>query len=433
MEPAVIGALGLILMVVLILIGVHIGIAMAVVGTIGMGVIVGYDAAMGMLQTAPYSTVANYGLSVIVLFILMGQLAYHAGLSDDLYRTAYKWIGHLPGGLAMSTVVACTGIGALCGSTNATTATMGIVALPEMKKFGYNGGLAAATVACAGTLGTMVPPSVLLMMYGIMTSLSIGKLFAAVIIPGFTLMLLYMLAAYLIVKRNPELGPSGPKYSWKERFASLWEVKDLVFLIVLVIGGMLAGMFTVNEGGGVGVAGALIIAAIRRKLNLPMIKQALLDAGKSSAMVFMIMIGAMIFGYFLAVSQLPVAMAQFFADLPFHRNIVLGGILVLYVFLGAIMDELGMLLLTMPIFFPVVQALKFDPYWFGPVLVLVMASGMICPPVGINCFIIAGIDKSISLAAIYRGIWPYWAMLVVMIILLFIFPQLATFLPGILY
>jgi tripartite ATP-independent transporter DctM subunit len=309
---------------------------------------------------------------------------------------------------------------------------MGIVALPEMKKFGYNGGFAAATVACSGTLGTMVPPSVLLVLYGIMCSLSIGKLFAAVVIPGTTLMLLYMLTAYVVAKCHPEWAPRGPEYSWKERFDALYGVKDLVLLIALVIGGMLAGWFTVNEGGAVGVFGALVVATFRKTLNGKMLKQALLDAGKTSAMVFMIIIGAMIFGYFLAVSQLPSTLATFFADLPFHRNIVLIGIIGVYIFLGALMDEMGMLLLTMPIFFPVIQALQFDPYWFGVILVLTMASGMICPPVGINCFIIAGIDKSIPITSIYMGIWPYWAMIIVMMALLFFVPQLATFLPGVL-
>ncbi|SDI36903.1 TRAP transporter large permease [Propionivibrio dicarboxylicus] len=432
MEPVTLGVLGLGLMIVLIVMGVHIGISMAVVGFLGMAAITGMDAALGMLQTTPYSTVANYGLSVIVLFVLMGQLAYHSGLSYDLYKASFTWLGHLPGGLAMSTVVACTGIGALCGSTTATTATMGIVALPEMKRFGYQGGFAAATVACAGTLGTMVPPSVLLMLYGVMCSLSIGKLFSAVVIPGLTLLLLYLLVAYLVVLRNPELGPRGPKCSWKERFESLYHVKDLLFLIVLVIGGMLGGFFTVNEGGAVGVLGALVVAGFRRSLSFAMLKQALLDTGKTSAMIFMVITGAMIFGYFLAISRLPGEMAQFFAELPFHRNIVMFGIILLYIFLGALMDELAMLLLTIPIFFPVVAALQFNPYWFGVLLVLVMASGMICPPVGINCFIIAGIDKSIPITQIYKAIWPYWGAIVVMLFLMFLIPDLALWLPSVL-
>ncbi len=432
MDPTTIGIVGTIAMIVLIVLGVHIGTAMAVAGFIGMAAVTNLDAAWGILQTTPYSSMANYGLSVIVLFVLMGQLAYHSGLSYDMYRAAYTWLGHLPGGLGMSTIVACTGIGALCGSTTATTATMGIVALPEMKKFGYQGGFSAATVACAGTLGTMVPPSVLLMLYGVMCSLSIGKLFSAVIIPGGTLMLLYIIVAYIMIKRNPDLGPKGPKCSWKERFAALYAVKDLLVLIVIVIGGMLAGFFTVNEGGAMGVFGAIIVAAIRRKLSVDMLKKSLLDAGKTSAMIFMIIIGAMIFNQFLAVSRLPGEMAAFFSSLPVHRNLVMLGIIVVYIFLGAIMDEIGMLLLTIPIFYPVIQALRFDPYWFGVILVLVMASGMVCPPVGMNCFIIAGVDKTISLQTIYKGVWPYWGAIVGMLALMFVIPELATFLPKLL-
>lgn len=432
MDPSSVGIIGTIAMIVLIILGVHIGTSMAITGFLGMVALINLEAAWGVLQTTPYSSMANYGLSVIVLFVLMGQLAYHSGLSNDMYRAAYTWLGHLPGGLAMSTIVACTGIGALCGSTTATTATMGVVALPEMKKFGYQGGFSAATVACAGTLGTMVPPSVLLMLYGVMCSLSIGKLFSAVIIPGISLMLLYILVAYIRIKCQPELGPQGLRYSWKERLAALYAVKDLLILIVIVIGGMLFGFFTVTEAGAMGVFGALIVAAIRRKLSVEMLKKALLDAGKTSAMIFMIIIGAMIFNQFLAVSRLPGEMAAFFSDLPVHRNLVMVGIIMVYIFLGAIMDEIGMLLLTIPIFYPVIQTLQFDPYWFGVVLVLVMASGMICPPVGMNCFIIAGVDKSVSLQTIYKGVWPYWVALVTMIALLFIIPGLVTFLPGLL-
>jgi tripartite ATP-independent transporter DctM subunit len=406
---------------------------MALVGFLGMAAITSVDAAWGLLRTSPYSTITSYSLSVILLFTLMGQLAYHSGLSNDLYKAAFTWLGHLPGGLAMSTVVACAGIGALCGSTPATTATMGIVALPEMKRFGYEGGFAAATVACSGTLGVMVPPSVLLMLYSIMCSLSIGKAFAAVVIPGVSLLLLYMLVAFLTVQHNPALGPRGPRSTWKERFQALYRVKDMLFLTVLVIGGMLTGFFTVNEGGAVGVTGVLITAAFRRTLNFGMLKRALLDAGKTSAMIFLIIIGAMIFGYFIAISRVPGELAQFFADLPFHRNFVLIGMIALYIFLGALMDELAMLLLTIPIFFPVIKALGVDPYWFGVLIVSVMAMGMICPPVGMCVFVIAGIDKSIAITRIYRGIWPYFAAIGALLVLLFIVPELALWLPSVLF
>lgn len=419
-------------MVALIVMGIHVGVSMALVGFLGMAAIVGVRGALGMLQTAPYSTVANYGLSVIVLFVLMGQLAYHAGLSRDLYKAAFTWLGHLPGGLAMSTVVACMGIGVLCGSTTATTATMGIVALPEMKRFNYDGGFAAGTVASAATLGTMVPPSVLLILYSLLCSLSIGKSFAAVMIPGTSLLVLYCITAALVVMRNPALGPRGPKSSWKERFVALYHVKDIVFLACLVIGGMLTGFFTVNEGGAVGVAGALIVSVFRRRLNLKMLKQALLDAGRTAAMIFMIITGAMIFGYFLAISKLPSDLAQFFGSLPLHRNVVLIGMIALYIVLGALMDELAMLMLTVPIFFPVIKVLGVDPYWFGVIVVLVMATGMICPPVGMNCFIVAGIDKSIPITRIYKGVWPYFVAIICMVALMFFFPGLAMWLPSVL-
>jgi tripartite ATP-independent transporter DctM subunit len=434
LEPVTWGIIGFAVMIGMILVGIHIGVAMAIVGFLGMAVITGnLNAGLGVLQTSPYSTVTSYSLSVILLFTLMGQLAYHAGLSNDLYKAAYTWLGHLPGGLAMSTVVACCGIGVLCGSTPATTATMGIVALPEMKKFGYEGGFAAATVACSGTLGTMVPPSVLLMLYAIMCSLSIGKAFAAVIIPGGTLLLLYMLTASVVCIRNPALGPRGPKSAWKDRFVALYHIKDLVFLIVLVIGGMMTGFFTVNEGGAVGVAGAIVVAAFRKRLSFKMMKAALLDAGKTSAMIFMIIVGAMIFGYFLAISRLPSEMAAFFAGLEVNRNIVLVGMIALYIFLGALMDELAMLLLTVPIFFPVIKALGVDPYWFGVIIVSVMATGMVCPPVGMCVFVIAGIDKTIPITRIYKGIWPYFSAIIVLIFILFVFPDLALWLPSVLF
>lgn len=432
MDPTTVGLIGLAVMVFLILAGVHIGVAMGVVGFVGVAAIISVKAAFGVFQTVPYSTIANYSLSIVLFFVFMGQVAFHSGLSYALYNAAYRWLGHLPGGLAMSTVVACTAIGALCGSSPATTATMGVVALPEMKKFKYDGGLAAATVACSGTLGIMVPPSVLLMLYGIMASQSISKLFMAVIVPGMSLMLFFMLAIYFVVRRNPALGPSGPRFTWKERFVALYEILDLVVLIMAVIGGMLTGMFTVNEGGAVGALGAMIVAALRKKINVKMLLRSLYDTGKVVAMVFAILVGAMVFGYFLAVTQLPTTLAEYFATLPLPRHVILLGIIALYLFLGCIMDELAMLLLTVPIFYPVILSLHFDPIWFGVMLVLIMASGLICPPVGLNCFIIAGIDKSIPLATVYKGIVPFWLSIVAVMILVTIFPELCLFLPKLL-
>jgi tripartite ATP-independent transporter DctM subunit len=266
-----------------------------------------------------------------------------------------------------------------------------------------------------------------------MTSQSIGKLFAAVLIPGAILGLFFMLAIYIKIKRNPELGPAGEKYSWGERFKALWGIKDTICVIVLVIGGIMVGLFTVYEAGAIGVVGVLVAALIRGNLNKEKFLKALLDTGKTVAMIFMILIGAMVLGYFFAISQLPTNLANFFATLPLPKHIILIGIVAVYIFLGAIMDEMAMLLLTVPIFYPVIITLGFDPIWFGVMLVLIMASGMIMPPVGINCFIIAGIDKSIPLATIYAGILPFWISIVLAMILITVFPSLCVYLPNLLF
>ncbi|NTV88823.1 MAG: TRAP transporter large permease [Clostridiales bacterium] len=432
MEPITIGFIGLAVMVLLIVLKVQIGVAMGVVGVVGFGIIVGWPAAFGLLQNVPYSTVASYSLSVIILFVLMGQFLSVSKMSDDLFDCAQKWIGKVPGGLAMATVVACFCVGALCGSTTATTATMGIVSLPAMKERKYNDGFAAATVACASTLSTMVPPSVLLILYGVTTTQSIGKLFKAVLIPGIMLAVLYMISIYLRIKIDPKMGPAGISYPWKERLAALWKIKDVIIVIILVIGGIISGIFTVNEAGAVGVAGVVVATAIRKKLTYATVKKALLDTGKTVAMIFMIITNAMILGYFFAITQLPANIATALNGLNVSKYIILACIVVLFIFLGAIMDELAMLLVTIPIFYPVVTGLGFDPIWFGVMTVLIMASGMICPPVGMNCFIIAGIDKTISLPRIYKGIMPYWAAIIIMMVLITAFPQICLFLPSVL-
>ncbi len=432
MDAITIGFIGLAVMVILIVLKVQIGISMGIVGFVGFGIIIGWPAAFGLLQNVPYSTVSNYSLSVIILFVLMGQFLSVSKMSDDLFDFAQKWIGRVPGGLAMATVVACFCVGALCGSTTATTATMGIVSLPAMKNRKYNDGFAAATVACASTLSTMVPPSVLLILYGVQTSQSIGKLFKAVLIPGMLLAVFYMISIYVRIKLNPEMGPAGEKYSMKVRFAALWKIKDVILCIILVIGGIVSGIFTVNEAGAVGVAGVVIATAFRKKLSFETIKKALLDTGKTVAMIFMIIMNAMILGYFFTITQLPATIGAMLTGLNVSKYIIMAVIVVLFIFLGAIMDELAMLLVTIPIFYPIVTGLGFDPIWFGVMTVLIMASGMIAPPVGMNCFIIAGIDKTISLPRIYKGILPYWACILIMMVLITVFPQIVTFLPAIL-
>ncbi len=430
MNLLMIGLIGLAVMVILILLKVQVGIAMGIVGFLGFAYIAGWPAALGLLKTVPYATIANYSLSVVILFVFMGQFLSESGMSNDLFDCAQKWIGAVPGGLAMATVVSCTGVGALCGSTTATTATMGIVALPAMKRHNYDSGFAAATVACASTVSTMIPPSVLLILYGVTTTQSIGKLFQAAIIPALILAVFFCVMIYFRIKLNPAIGPKGVKYTWKERFTALWKIKDVVLVIVLVIGGIMVGVFTVNEAGAVGVLGVVVASLFRKKLTFKTVRNALLNTGKTIAMIFFIILNAMILGYFFSITQMPQQIAIILNGLAVSKYVILACIVVIFLFLGAIMDELAMLLVTVPIFYPVVIGLGFDPLWFGVMIVILMASGQICPPVGMNCFIIAGIDKSIPLAKVYSGILPYWICLIIMMVLITVFPQICLFIPG---
>ncbi len=432
MDPTIIGFIGLGVMIILLMFRVQIGVAMGVTGLVGFGMIVGWKGVFGLLQTVPYATLANYGMSVVIFFVLMGQLLSTSGLANELFDCAQKWLGHITGGLAISTVAACAMVGSLCGANTATTATMGAVALPAMKEHKYDHGLAAATVACSSCLGAMVPPSVLLTVYGITTANSISKLFMSVIVPGLCLMVLFMVSIYIRIRLNPSMGPKGERYPWKERWLALYKIKDVILVIILVMGGILTGVFTVNEAGAVGVIGIAVASMLRKRFNLTVLKNAILATGRTVAMLFGIIVGAMLLGYFFTVSRLPSVCAEFLAGLPVSKYVIIAAIAALFIFLGAIMDEMGMMLVTVPIFYPLIVALGFDPVWFGVFLVLVMTSGMICPPVGINVFVISGMDKSIPMMKIYKGIGPFLAAIIILLILITAFPQIVTTLPTLL-
>lgn len=432
MDPTTIGVIGITALVVLIMAGVPVGIAMAIVGFGGFSLVAGLDAALGVIKTVPYTTLASYSLSVIPFFVLMGQVVYYAGISEDLFSAAYKWLGRLPGGLAMSTVVACALFGAICGSSPATAATMGTVALPAMKEYKYEPSLSAACVACAGSLGIMIPPSIGLMVYGIITMQSISKLFIAGIMPGILLASLFILVIFFLVKRKPEIGPPGPSCGLKEKLAALVGVRDVVILFLVVIGGMFAGLFTPTEAAAVGAFGSLVLAALRKKLTYETLVKSLLDTSRVTAMIFLILIGAMMLGYFFAATRLPSTLAELLSSSHLPRHIILAGILLTYIFLGCIMDSLAMILLTVPIFYPVILNLGFDPIWFGVIVVMVMEQGLITPPVGLNCYVVAGLDKTIPLETVFKGILPLWAAIIVGAIILTVFPQIATFLPNLL-
>lgn len=430
MSPLMVGVVGFIVLILLLLLRMPIAVAMGVLGVVGMGYIVGWDAGLNLLKTVPYASVAKYGFSVVPLFILMGTFCFHAGVSKDLYYTVYKWLGQLRGGLAMATVGACAGFAAVSGSSLATAATMGTVALPEMKKYKYDMTLATGAVAAGGTLGILIPPSVVLVIYGILTEQSIGKLFLAGFIPGILEAVFYIVTIYILCKRNPLMGPAGERTGFKEKVVALKDTWVVLVLFVVVIGGIYVGIFSPTEAAAVGAFGALVIALSRRRLGWQGFTDSLLETGKTTAMVFTILIGAMLLGYFLAVTRLPFELAGIAAGLAVDRYIILGAVLAVYIFLGCLMIPMAMIILTIPIVFPLIIALGFDPIWFGIITVRIFEIAQITPPVGMNVFVIKGVAKDVPIGTIYRGVIPFFIADIFHLAMLVALPQLALFLPS---
>lgn len=433
MSPELIGLIGVILFLLLIFLKIPIAYSMMAIGLVGFGLIVDFKAAFSMIATDVFGTFSSYSLSVIPMFVWMGFIAYYSSVGSNLYQFAYRLVGHRKGGLAIATQLACAIFGAICGSNTATAATMGAIALPEMRKYKYDDSLSSASVAAGGALGILIPPSVIFIVYGIQTEQSIGKLFLSGIFPGILLMLLYMLAIYLVVLKNPALGPASRKFTWKERFSSLQNgLIEVIFTFAVSLGGLFAGWFTPTEAGAVGTASILFITIVRKQLNWKGFKDSLLATIRTTAMIMLIVGGAVAFGRFIAVSRLPFAMATWASSLALPAVVVLGIILVIYLILGCVIDALAMILLTIPIFYPVVVGvLGYDPIWFGVIIVMVVALGVITPPVGMNVFIIKGVVKDLPVETIFKGVWPFVIALFVCIGLLILFPAIATFLPSI--
>ncbi|MBW1799488.1 MAG: TRAP transporter large permease, partial [Deltaproteobacteria bacterium] len=371
-------------------------------------------------------------ISVVPLFILMGSFCFYAGISQDLYRAIYRWIGHFRGGLALATVGACASFAAVSGSSLATAATMGTVALPEMKKYQYDDRLATGAVAAGGTIGILIPPSVILILYGIITEQSIGKLFLAGFIPGILEALFYMLTIYILTLYNPAMGPRGPRTTLNQKLISLKDVWIVLVLFLIVIGGIYLGVFSPTEAGGIGAFGAFLFALGRGRMGWSNFYGSLIETGKTSAMIFIIVIGATLLGAFLAVTRLPYNLAETVSALPINRYVILVLVLLVYIFLGCIMDSMAMVLLTVPIFFPVATTLGFDPIWFGIIIVRVTEMGQITPPVGINVFVIKGVAGEVSMSTIFKGIMPFFIADICHVALLVSVPQLSLFLPGLL-
>lgn len=422
--------IGVGVLLLLLFLGMNIGGAMLVVGFVGYAYVINIQAALGLFQTQFFTTAASYTLSVLPLFVLMGEFCYCSGLSRGLFNLSERVLGRLPGSLACASVVACAGFGAICGSPTATAATMGVVACPEMKEKGYADSLASGSVSVGGTLGIMIPPSSAFIVYGVLMGESIGKLFAAGIIPGIILAVLCCFVIVILVKRNPSLAPEGRKYTAKEKLAALKGIWGVAVLFLVVIGGIFIGWFTPNEGAAIGCLLGLIYMIITKNFNWENAKFCAEETAKAFGMTFLIVIGATIFGSFLAITRMPMALAAWVETLNVSRYLILFFILLVYAFLGMIMDAMAMLMLTVPIFSPVVLGLGFDGIWFGVMMVLVMELGLITPPVGLNCYVMAGICKGVPLSTIFKGALPFAAAIFVAILLIVFIPGLATWLPS---
>jgi len=432
MDRDLVALLGFVGMFALMAIRVPIGIAMGAAGVLGFAALSGWKAGFNLLANVPLSVVTDYNLSVIPMFILMGAFASRGGMSQELFAAGRAWLGHLRGGLAMASVAACGGFAAINGSSVATAATMAQVALPEMRRAGYHPGLSAGLIAAGGTLGIMIPPSVIFVLYGIMTETDIKKLFAAGVLPGLMAIGFYFLVVQIISRMRPDALPRGELHSWSERWASLRGLWAVVLLFVFVLGGIYGGLFTVEEGAGVGAVGTLLIGILRRRLRLPEIRAALIDTLRVSSAIMMIVIGAFLFGYFLTITQFTQKAVAFLVGLPVGAYGVLALVMVGYFILGAIMDELAMILLTVPVVFPAMMQLGFDPVWFGVIVVMAVTFGMICPPVGINVFVINSIARDVTLGRIYRGTMPFITVDVVRLVILCAFPAISLWLPSML-
>lgn len=431
MSPELVGVIGIIiLLLVLFFLGMPVGFAMAVVGFSGFAYLVSFKAAFAMVGGDIWGTFSKYGLTVIPLFILMGYLAFNSGIAEKLYNTAYKWVGHWRGGLAIATIAADEFFAAICGSNTATAATMAAIALPQMKKYNYDTRLSTGTVVTGGTLGTVMPPSVLLIIIGLQTEQSIIKLFLGGILPALLLGLLFVLTIVVLCRIYPEFGPAGPKTSFKEKIKSLSGVFEALLIFSMVIGGLYAGIFTPTEAGAAGVLLLLIVTVPTRKLTLQGLINSFKDTLKISCMAFMLVTGALIFGRFLAITRLPFMVADFAASLPVSRYAILAIILLIYLIGGCFVDALGFLVLTIPIFFPLGQALGFEPVWFAILITMVTTMGAITPPVGVNIFVVKALAPEIDLATIFKSASYFLIACIVCTILLIIFPQIVLVIPN---
>ncbi len=428
MNEVVAGIIGLILVLALFFTGIELGFAMALVGFVGFSYIVSTKAAVNLLAKDIFDVFSSYGFTVIPLFIFMGQIAFNAGIAKRLYDTAYKFVGHIPGGLAMATVGGATAFKAICGSSPATAATFASVAVPEMDRYGYSKKLSTGIVATVGTLGILMPPSVTLIVFGIITEQSIGKLFLAGLIPALIIALFFVLIIYGWCRINPALGPRGQKTRWKERIVSLPDVLWVGIIFLLVVGGLMKGFFTPTEAGSVGTFAVLLLALAKKDLSYKGFIKSVGESLRTACMVLMLIAGSTILGHFLAVTKIPMLAADWIIQLQFSPNLTMIIIALIYLLGGSFIDDLAFMILATPIFYPVIIKLGFDPIWFGVIIGITVMIGVVIPPVAINVFVVKNITK-VPFGVIYKGVYPFLIGLVVCAFLLFLFPQIALYLP----
>jgi C4-dicarboxylate transporter, DctM subunit len=422
--------LGFIAIFALALLRMPLAFSMGLVGIVGIGLTRGWDPALASTAQVVHETGFAYTLSVIPLFILMGNFVARAGLAHELFAAAYAFIGHFRGGLAHATVAACAGFGAICGSSIATAATMSKVAYPSMKKMGYSDSLSTGVMAAGGTLGIMIPPSTIMVIYGIITETNIGKLFAAGVIPGILTALLMMGAIVYMTSKDPEHAPAGKRSTWPERWAALRGIWGVVLLVIIVLGGIYGGLFTATEGAGFGAAGAFLFALARRRLTWAILFQVLVESARTTAMLFTLLIAATIFANFVNFTTMPNDLKEWITHLGLSPVMIITAMMLIYIVLGTVMEELTMVLLTIPLFFPIVTALGFDPVWFGVLIVMIVQIGLISPPVGMNLFVINTLLPKVGLGNIFKGCWPFVLVMIFVLGLLIAFPQLSLWLPS---
>lgn len=429
MSTDAVAVLGFLVLFILMLLRVPVGMAMGLVGVTGYSYIVGPGPALKLVGQTSMRTVTDYTFGVIPMFMLMGAFVSISGVSKELFKAANAFLGHLRGGLGVATVIACGGFAAICGSSVATAATFSSVAYPEMRRYGYPQSFSTGVIAAGGTLGAMLPPSTVLAVYAIITQQDIGKLFMAGILPGLLAMAMYVMTIAIIVRVRPGLLPAGEFKPWKERFKGLKDVWAPLVLFAFVIGGLYGGLFTPTEAGGMGAGGAFILGVVRGRLNRAQIREALLQATRTSAAVFTVLIGALLFGYFLTITQTPQKLTEFLTGMGIGRYGVLALIMVMYLVLGCLMDAMAMIILTVPIIYPVIVHMGFDPIWFGIIIVMTVELGLIHPPVGMNVFVIKSVVKDVSFTTIFKGVLPFVATDLIRLVILIAFPIIALWLP----